>query len=388
MASRRYKISPMKQLRFTRDGSDSLENLIEQTCQEIAQELKKIVAPAQFQALLLAGGYGRGEGGVLSTSNGDAPYNDLEFFLLIQGSPRWNERRYSAEIHILEKKMTEKIGIEVEFKILSLEKLILSPTSMFYYDLVTGHRVIAGSVNLLGDCKHHADAARIPNHEATRLLLNRCGGLLFAAHRFRKVEMMREDLDFIARNIAKSQLAMGDAILATMGQYHWSCIERNQRLTALRKDGLPMDEIGKFHELGVLFKLRPSLSSWNKEELKKLHQDVTQLAWDVWKWIEEQRLGRAVESPVSYLNISNKCPETSPMKNALIRGKCFGMKGLLPPSTFHYPRQSLMNSLAILLWSPELFDQKKAWLSHQLVSPIDSWDDAIAAYQELWHRFG
>ena len=75
--------------RFTRDGSDALEKLIAETCEEIGREVTRIVPVGKFQALLLAGGYGRGEGGVLSTPDGDAPYNDPSFFYsfkVIRGS--------------------------------------------------------------------------------------------------------------------------------------------------------------------------------------------------------------------------------------------------------------------------------------------------------------
>ena len=231
--------------RFTRDGSDALESLIAETCEEIGQEVTRIVPTDKFQALLLGGGYGRGEGGVLSTPDGDAPYNDLEFFLLINGHPRLNERRYGAAIHALEHRMTEKLGIEVEFKILSLEKLISSPTTMFYYDLVCGHRVTAGPASVLDGCAHHADPARIPAHEATRLMMNRCSGLLFAAERLARSELTREDLDFTARNIAKAQLALGDVVLTAIGKYHWSCIERHQTLAAINEPALPMDGLAR-----------------------------------------------------------------------------------------------------------------------------------------------
>ncbi len=370
--------------RFTRDGSDALEKLIADTCEEIGQDVTRIVPTEKFQALLLGGGYGRGEGGVLSTSEGDAPYNDLEFFLLISGHPRLNERRYGAAIHDLEHRMTEKLGIEVEFKILSLAKLISSQTTMFYYDLVCGHRVTAGPPEVLKTCTHHADAARIPMHEATRLMMNRCSSLLFAAERLSRNDFTQEDLDFTARNIAKAQLALGDVVLTTLGKYHWSCIERHQQLASIREPGLPMAELLAFHKDGVAFKLRPCPDSSTRDELQQLHQAVTKAAWAVWSWQEEKRLGISTTTPAEYAHGGNKCPETSPLKNVLIRLRAFGAKGL---PGFRYPREGLLNSLSLLLWAPELVPANTAWLSKQLVSPVSNRQQAIAAYEKLWHRF-
>jgi hypothetical protein len=373
--------------RFTRDGSDALESLIARTCEEIGREVTRIVPADKFQALLLGGGYGRGEGGVLSTPDGDAPYNDLEFFLLISGHPRLNERRYGATIHALEHRMTEKLGIEVEFKILSLEKLTSSPTTMFYYDLVCGHRVTVGPQDVLDACVHHADSSRISAHEATRLMMNRCSGLLFAAERLARSGLTREDLDFTARNIAKAQLALGDAILAMLGKYHWSCIERHQRFTSINEPALPMADLLAFHRDGVAFKLRPCPGTSTRDELQALHQAVTKAAWAVWSWQERKRLGISTNSPADYAHGGNKCPETSALKNPLIRLRAFGGKGLLSPLACHYPREGLLNSLSLLLWAPDLVPADYEWLSRQLVSPVTNRREAIAAYEKLWHRF-
>ncbi|MEI6175607.1 MAG: hypothetical protein WCS43_01840 [Verrucomicrobiota bacterium] len=373
--------------RYTRDGSDALEALIDRTCAEIGQEVTRIVPSGKFQALLLGGGYGRGEGGVFATPIGDAPYNDLEFFLLISGHPRLNERRYGAAIHDLEHRMTEKLGIEVEFKILSLEKLSTSPTSMFYYDLVCGHRVTVGSPTVLEACAHHADPMCIPAHEATRLMMNRCSGLLFAAERLARNNLTREDLDFIARNIAKAQLALGDVVLTALGKYHWSCIERHKQLASVNESSLPMEDLLAFHKDGVAFKLHPCPGTSTLDELQALHQAVTKIAWAVWSWQERKRLGISAATPAEYAHGGNKCPETSTLKNPLVRLRAFGMKGLLGSLAFRYPREGLLNSLSLLLWAPDLVPANMAWLSSQLVSSVTNRQESIAAYERLWHRF-
>jgi hypothetical protein len=104
---------------------------------------------------------------------------------------------------------------------------------MFSYDLVMGHRWLLGDDRLLARCGHHRDAERIPLVEATRLLMNRCSGLLFAAERLERDEFTAADADFVRRNIAKAELALGDAILVTRREYHWSVRERHRRLASL-----------------------------------------------------------------------------------------------------------------------------------------------------------
>jgi hypothetical protein len=370
---------------YTVDGSESLEKLIHDTCCEISKEIASFIPSEKIQALALAGGYGRGEGGVLRTPAGDAPYNDLEFFLFLQGSPRLNERRFGAAMHQLEKKMTAKIGIDVEFKISNLEAFASGQTTMFSYDLVKGHKIFMGLTDALSYCRAHADAASIPPHEATRLLMNRCSGLLFAKDRLTNDSFTSADADFCARNIAKAQLAIGDALLAIHGYYDWSCRARNQRLTEMNDIPLPMEEIIEFHRIGVAFKLHPHITKMGKDELLELHQKVAEVAWCVFRYVEEKRLRKMMPSPAYYASSGNKCPETSAAKNALIRLRSFGLRGWKNGLMFRYPREALLNTLSLLLW-----DEKSAhqdWLSQQFVSPIHGWQDAMAAYQKLWSRY-
>lgn len=374
--------------RFTRDGSDGLEHLLAETCKEISRGIQKIVSQGKLEALILGGGYGRGEGGVLSTEIGDAPYNDLEFFVLIEGPPRLNEHRYGAAIHELGHRMTGVLGIEVEFKILSLEKLRTSATTMFYYDLVRGHRVISGPENILKACSHHADAGRIPLHEAMRLLMNRCSGLLFAAERLSRTEFTGEDADFTARNIAKAQLALGDVVLTALGRYHWSCLTRHKSLELVNEPGLPMEELLAFHTDGVAFKLHPHQETASREDLAALHHSVSAAAWAVWVWLEKMRLRHQFRSPLKYcISGINKCPESPGLKNFLIRWRTFGAKGALSLRAFRYPREGLLNSLPLLLWCPELVPAQTTHLSRQLGAPVTGRGDAIAAYARLWARF-
>jgi hypothetical protein len=75
---------------------------------------------------------------------------------------------------------------------------------MFYYDLVLGGRWWVGDEALFRGCEHHRESKAIPLHEATRLLMNRCSGLLFSADRLCGRSFGPEDSDFVGRNLALS----------------------------------------------------------------------------------------------------------------------------------------------------------------------------------------
>ena len=181
--------------------------------------------------LLLAGGYGRGEGGVFQTSaDADAElYNDLEFYLVLRDPSATSAAQHWC--HDEAHRGEEEIGIEVEFKVLALAALQGAEPSMFYYDLLAAHRLVWGDATLVAALPARLrDPALIPAHEATRLLFNRGTGLYFSARKLAD-DSTPPDSGFIERNHAKVRLALADAVLALNGRHHFSCRTRHERMT-------------------------------------------------------------------------------------------------------------------------------------------------------------
>ena len=362
---------------FTIDGSDELEQRLAALCEKIAREVQEIVPASQLEGLLLGGGYGRGEGGVLRTPEGDCPYNDLEFYVLIRGPVFLNERRFRRALHELGERLSPEAGLEVEFKILSLSRLRQSPVSMFYYDLIVGNRCLIGPADLLAGCEHHRQAEAIPLHEATRLLMNRCSGLLFSLERLRRPTFDPDDADFVGRNLAKAQLAFGDVILAAHGLYHQSCRERLERLHGLPEDAsMPwLDMVRRHHAEGVEFKLHTVCCDNPKQALLVRHAELSALGRAIWLWLEERRLHVRFASTREYaLSPVDKCPETSPWRNRLVHLKTAGVAAALSREARRYPRQGLLHNLALLLWEPRAMQAA-------------DFSGRVAAYAESWHRF-
>lgn len=350
--------------RFTIDGSNSLEEHLAATCTHVRAGVERIIPQNKLEGLALAGGYGRGEGGVLRESGRDMPYNDLEFFVFVRGSTFTNDRRFKSALHNLGESLSPAVGLDVEFKILSASRLRRSPASMFYHDLLMGHRWIIGGDGLFTGCDHHRDAARIPLHEATRLLFNRCTGLLFAGARLAQEDFTPAAADFVGRNLAKAQLALGDVALTMAGQYHWSCRERHRRLQELA--GIDAKLVAH-HAAGVAFKLHPQRSAKTRDELAREHAALSQLAQRIFLRLEQQRLGVEFTTSADYITSSaNKCPEVPLWKNLLIHLRTRG----LPPGPTRYPREHLLHKLVAMLWTED---------------PANP--EALQQYAELWNCF-
>ncbi|OYW31580.1 MAG: hypothetical protein B7Z47_00680 [Chthoniobacter sp. 12-60-6] len=350
--------------RFTIDGSANLVQHLSIACTHVRAGVERIIPHSILEGLALAGGYGRGEGGVLRENGRDLPYNDLEFFVFLRGSTFINDHRFKHSLHALGRSLSPALGLEVEFKILSASRLRRSPVSMFYYDLVMGHRWIIGGDSLFAGCDHHRDASRIPLHEATRLLFNRCSGLLFASERLAQDNFTAADADFVGRNLAKAQLAVGDVLLTMAGRYHWSCIERHRRLQNLAEsDTLSLAH----HAAGVAFKLHPHRSTKSREDLAQDHAELSKLAQHIFLRLESQRLDTKFVIPADYsASSTNKCPEVPLWKNLLIHATTRN----IPQRPARYPREHLLHELVALLWTDRDAD------SH-----------AIRQYADLWSRF-
>jgi hypothetical protein len=323
-------------------------------CKRVLAGVQKVILSQQLEGLLLGGGYGRGEGGVLRTKNGDRPYNDLEFYIFIRGNDWLNEKIYGRRLHRLAKSLTLEVGVEIEFKIISRKTLQQSPGSMFYYDLVSAHRWLLGDESMLAGSEHHRQARDIPLHEATRLLMNRCSGLLFAKGKLESKSFDDTDADFVSRNIAKAQLALGDAVLTVFGQYHWSAMVRNRRLLELEVDeNLPwLSDVRHYHETGLKFKFHPQINP-SRAALQMEHEKISLLAQQVWLWLENRRLDCHFLSMRGYaLSTVNKCSETDSGRNKLINAKTFGFHAYFKTRSEHHPRERVLDALAILLWLP------------------------------------
>ncbi len=386
---------PTPAVRFTLDGDKNLENDLNVACARVLSGVRGLIPARKLEAVLLGGGYGRGEGGVLRQEGqpSDRAYNDLEFYVAIRGNRHFNEFLYQQRLHVLGEILTHLVGIEVEFKITSLAELGHRPPSMFFYDLAAGHRLVWSSdaPRVAESCAHHLHAETIPRDEATRLLMNRCSGLLFARRHLNRQPFTPASADFVRRNIAKVQLAMGDALLTVHGFYHWSCVERHQRL----KRGFPNEpipgfsEILRHHAAGVAFKLHPESCIHSQHFLVELHAEVSELALRCWLWIESRRLGRPFATAKAYaLDRGDLLPGTSMLRNLLLNVRIGGPFACRHLSAWRHPRQKVFRALMLLLWEPEALrdrESKRAVADNLNATPGD-FGQALQAYTALWAR--
>lgn len=304
--------------------------------------------PATF-TLLLAGGYGRGEGGIFRPDGNPQLYNDLEFYAITasRSRPVW----FDHWMHHWEKAGERDTGIEVEFKWTSRDRLIREGETMFTYDLLCAHQIVYGNADWIDRLPSRlTDAAAIPLHEATRLLFNRGSTHYFARHALEHgTERARSG--YVDRLQGKIKLALGDAILAAHGQYHFSCLERGRRLTDLNTPDLPphFDTVCQWHRIGVEFKLRPTHPALTETERIAHHRELRDVWESVFLWLEGKRLDRCFADLATYAQTPGSLLPHVPVPQVLLlhlrdrlrRGGCLAR-------WTEYPRATLQRVLALL----------------------------------------
>jgi hypothetical protein len=313
----------------------------------------------------------------------------LEFYVFTRGNRLLSERKYHHTLQKLGERLSSDAGLHVEFKVDSLARLRKSPVTIFSHDLVSGHRILFGEGNIFLGCEHHLDANKIPLSEATRLLFNRCTGLLLAKEFLNNSHLTIEQADFIGRNLAKTQLALGDAVLTASGEYHWSCLERHDRLNRFSAGQFPwLAEVKRHHAAGVEFKLHPQQISKSREEFQKEHSELSSLALQIWLWLENRRLNRQFSSAHDYaFSPVSKCDDTPAWKNILLNTKAFGLPALFDDQSSRYPRERLLNSLPLLLWDEPKDLRVRRYLQNQLRTTASDWQSFVMAYTNVWPGF-
>jgi hypothetical protein len=295
------------------------------------------------EAIILGGGYGRGEGGIATNAQGEpAFFNDLDYFIFTDDP---GNVELNAAVHEWEKDESALLGIDVEGKCLPRSDLNATPGSMMFFDLVAAHTQIMGADDYLADYKHLASAETIEAIEATRLLWNRGSGLFFA-----KADLaVKTKLSVVHRNQAKAKLALGDALLTIRGKYRPYVRERQE---VLEGESSIDPRIVALHEEGTAFKLRPT-STPSLAVLQATQAELTEIWRTCFLEVERKRLGQAFADAASYIHYPAKLfPDTSSWRNYLLTARDkLKRGGCLAPGN-DYPRGALHRALLSLLSEP------------------------------------
>ena len=205
--------------RFVARESPAMDALVADTIAKVGAEIGELRIP-KLQGVVLGGGYGRGEGGVLIDGADERLSNDLDFFAVTEAGVSSGElRAVAAALQPVSSAWTERLGIDVDFVVRTPWRIRHDEERVMIQELVHGHVDVAGrpGKELFKDVAHRPPEA-FPWTEAVRLLVNRGVGLTLAR--------ASADGMFAERNVNKCVLGAGDAVLIARHAYAWRVEDR------------------------------------------------------------------------------------------------------------------------------------------------------------------
>lgn len=332
--------------KYSANGSPEFDALVDAHMERIAEEVYSSIYSKHWNALILHGTYGRGEGAPLVEPNGaEVPFNDYEMLVVTKTIDPLIRRSLKR----MEASLSEEFGNSVILRPFLDKDLPGCGCSLLNYEVKQGHRVIWGNPDALAKMKACAPD-QIPLEEGTRLLLNRGKLLLEIKMRLEtgKPLSSEEHCRFI-RYVFQTNLALGDCALLLRGAYDASREVKKERIGQVDLHGLhdARDMVEAYHR-AVDFKKQPNFRPLETVNLHVWFDETAQRFENVFLWYERRRLNRKFRNPQKYAHaFPNLGNEGRSFQNAVRNLRAFGMGAF--PDVFTHPRLRLYAALPLLL---------------------------------------
>ncbi|MDF7825424.1 hypothetical protein P4B35_15465 [Pontiellaceae bacterium B12227] len=222
---------------FTVHRDPEVNRVIARQLREVAEELVALLGD-RLIAVLVAGGFGRGEGGIVRDEKGIRPINDYDLYLVVKPLKE-TRRKFGGKIEQIAQQCSTRFGIkQIDMGLVSRWQLWIPRNSVVRYEAREGHQVIYGPEKL---CIHSCKAKDIPQKEGTQYFFTRGGGLLIARFILENRDRL-EGMPWFENfsiEMNKAGIALGDTELISRGEYHWSYQERLERYEKLSGEAGP-----------------------------------------------------------------------------------------------------------------------------------------------------
>lgn len=369
-------------------GSVAFDARIDRDLQHIVDAVRSSPLSIHWRALVLLGGYGRGEGSpFIRHENGkqiEEPFNDYDLIVVTNDL----SDAIRAELTSLETRLSNQLGLPVDLYPYLERKLPSCEFSLLNYELKYGHKVLDGDPQILDAMPAYPHNA-IPLSEGSRLLLNR--GKLLLDIRLRLAQpdpLSNEERTRFIKFIYKTALALGDCALLINRRYDISYTVKKERIAQVDLTPLcdhPEDLIRRYRD-AIAFKEWTDLKRIEPFNLPVEANRITSLFIELFRRYEAARLGLppACADEV-YRHALPRCAnEGCPLKNAARQLRFFRA---LPPGgprwLLAHPRLRLYAALPLLL-EP---DSDPARIGQILGTPTSSFTDAANAFYRLREPF-
>ncbi|MFA5688377.1 MAG: hypothetical protein WC959_04425 [Kiritimatiellales bacterium] len=254
------KMHDLTGFNFTVHADPEVNRIIAGQLRAVAEDLAALLGD-RLIAVLAAGGFGRGEGGVVKDEKGIRPVNDYDLYLVVK-KVKATQRDYGDRIEAVAQSCAARFGIkQIDMGLVSRWQLLVPRDSITRYEARAGHRIIYGPDHIT---IRSVRAARLPQREGTQYFFTRGSGLLIARYILENRDQLNNMpwTENVLIELNKAAIALGDAELIRRRRYHWSYAERLRRFEALCDPGcrelLPLYRAAVHQKLNPRFDAAPN----------------------------------------------------------------------------------------------------------------------------------
>jgi hypothetical protein len=285
------------------------DKAVQEVLDLVVKHVLKTVGEKRVKAIVLVGGFGRGEGGVYQEGNHYKLVNDLDIKVFLNGYAGVRALRgVDASLERLgEELLPECPGLkQIDICVAWPLALRLAPNLVSHYEVKWGHKVVYGAVDLKR-MMPKLESKNLSIFDGTIYFFNRGSGLLISAlSYFKGCLHERKFQENFELEIQKACLAMGDAYLLHAHKYDVSYrtrLENFQELVKLDEHGIPLGLLRKVSDLycaAVEKKLQPAFSWRGADLMMGRWFEVRHVFSEFFLWYEGNRLRREFNDWVSY----------------------------------------------------------------------------------------
>ncbi len=334
-------------------GSDAFDARLDRDFERVVRTLTESDVASVCRALVLIGGYGRGEGTPWIVGDRQEPFNDYDFVVVAAPMNRRRRNGVQARLRVLEQRLAQELGLPVDLQLYPANGLPRAEFSLLNYEMKYGHKIVWGDPAALRTLPAYPHD-RIPLSEGTRLLLNR-GKLLLDIRRALRSGRVLTDVEKLryVKFIGKAHLAFGDCALLLSRAYDLSYAVKQERIRVRLAPGAPDAAllIGRYRA-AVKLKEWGDYAFLAGYPLAEEFEVVRKYYLRFFPWYEAARAKVEATELAARGAPSIPSPDDAPLwKAAICNVQAFGARALSmgAPLWNEHPRTPLYRSLPLLL---------------------------------------
>jgi hypothetical protein len=307
-------------------------------------------------SLVLIGGYGREEGGVVKSGIKLYPKNNYDFLIVLKRTLFWKKKKIKKSLQRLKRGLDKKLLVLFEASFQSKNKIKNASNIMIYQDIYNSSKTVYGEdIKRLLPCRVTKTLEPI---EALRVIRNR-SMLLLAC-------IMKDHLNYKPSAqqmkiwVSKAIIGFGDAILILKKNYKSKYVDKMNTIQKLSfsdvfKNKLDYNYFKKLHKTASLYRLKDQDSKLlnNFDKILKILEQVN--LWAIKKYTKDPEF---ILKKLSNIHLHPKESSLKILRNILVNLKEYGIKQDLK-NIFIHPRNKLFKVVPLIL-----FNQNKRSLNY------------------------